>query len=278
MNSQIGISANHLSPDYLKCKGYKRIQICQETMRSSGITDIIKFSRANDIKLGYHLPIYHQSNPKDTYYLSKNFRLRDANFEILESNIRMIRCLDVDYIVIHFFSEKMKDEHYHSDEEFREIAITSLRRINMLAEEYDVKINIEYSSIYSKMNSPKEWVDMIKNHDRLGICLDIGELHFRSLETGSDFYRELDYLLDHSDIVNLYNARSREDIEEFGFIPPNSEQNSKEGWIDIIDLVYMIKKKGIKSPIIFDPNFDYKGEDYFTEGIEWVDDMLNSFD
>lgn len=276
MNSQIGISANHLSPDYIKSKGYKRVQICQKAMHSSGVTDLIKLSRADNVKLGYHLPIYHQSNPRDTYYLSRNFRLRDANFEILESNIRMIRCMDVDYIVIHFFSEKINDEIYESDEEFEEIAHTSLRRISMLAEEYDMDINIEYTSIYSKMSSPREWVDMIKSHKRLGICLDIGELYFRSLETGSKFYEELDYLLEHSDIINLYNARERGDIEKFGYIPPNAEQKSKDGWIDIIDVIYMIRKKKIEAPIIFNPNFEYKGEEYFTEGIEWINSMLNS--
>ena len=275
MNSQIGVSVRALPPSYICEKGFARAQVCQDVMKSSSLTDVIKVSRENNIKLGYHLPIYHQSNPKDTYYLSKNFRLRDANFEILEANLRMVRGLDLDYVVIHFMSDKVRNERYESLEEFLDIAKTSLKRMNILAKEYDVKIHLEYSSVLLEYSSPKEWLNMLSGFDKLGLCLDIGELYFRSLEKNRDFYNELEELLGFAEVVNLYNARSREDIGTIGFVPPNPNQNPIDGWIDIEKVVSFIKKESREIPIILEPNFSYKGEEYFTEGVEWLSDLLN---
>ncbi|MDO5708292.1 MAG: TIM barrel protein [Andreesenia angusta] len=274
MNSQIGISVRDLNPDYIINKGFKRAQICQAVTRSAALLDIIKMTRNNDIKVGYHLPIYHQSNPKDTFYMSKNFRLRNANFEVLEANLNMIRGFNVDYAVIHFLSEQMSTEVYNDLDEFLDIARKSLNRLNILAKEYDITINIEYSALFLDYSSPKHWIEMISEYENIGLCLDIGELYFRSKERKRDFYLELEMMLQHINMIHLYNTRNREDLNKFGYIPINKDQRPENGWIDIEKVISYINSSEREIPMILDPNFSYKGREYFDDGLNWLINML----
>ncbi len=276
MNAQIGISGRSLNPQYIKDKGYKRTQICQAVVHSYQLTDVIRMARDGDMKVGYHLPIYHQSNPRDAFYMSKNFRLRDANFEILEANLNMIKGFNVDYAVIHFISNQIENESYDSLDEFINIADKSLSRLNMLAKEYNITINIEYSSLLLEYSSPKHWIDLVSKYENIGLCLNVGELFFRSKERNKDFYSELQMMLNRVNMIHLYNARERADVDKYGYIPINPDQDPKEGWIDILKTVSYIKRLKRKIPIVLDPNFDYKGEKYFSDGVNWLNDLLNN--
>lgn len=274
MDEQISILVRNLEPDYIIKNGYKGAQICQTVANSSKITDAIRMTRSKNMNVGYHLPIYYQSNPKDTYYMSKNFRLRNANFEILEANLKMIKGLKVDYVVIHFLSTQIENEKYDNLEDFINIAKKSLNRLNILAKEYCVKINIEYSSQILEYSSPKYWIDLVSGYEGLGLCLDLGELYFRSKERNRDFFKELQLMLKKVNIIHLYNAIDRQDVEKFGYIPINPSQKNEDGWIDIEKVVKYIKLEERKIPIILDPNFEYKGEEYFRDGATWLNSML----
>lgn len=276
MNSQLGISLQALDKSYIERYDFSRAQVCQKFLNSSSATELIKLARKKEVKITYQLPIYHQSNPRDTYYLSKNFRLRDANFEVLEANLKMITCMSVEYVVIHFFSDKVRDESYESDEEFKNIVKRSLTRLEKLAEKYKIQINLEYSSMIEEYMDIVEFVSLIKERDSLGINLDIGELYLRSLEEKSNFFEKLDFVLKHANVIRLYNVKSREDFLSHGYIPVNPDQDPEDGWIDVKRVINIIKSQKIEIPIILESNIGYGGEDYFRQGVEWLDELLKA--
>ncbi|OHW61948.1 xylose isomerase-like TIM barrel [Andreesenia angusta] len=274
MHSQLGISIHGVDTEYVRKRGFKRVQICQKFSKTEDVTSLLKLSREKGIKISFHAPIFHQVDHAATYYLSKNFRLREATFEILEINMKMAQCLPSEYVVIHFTSKTMKDESYDSYEEMMKIARRSVKRLGKLAEKYSLKVNIEYASYDEKFRDPDEWIELVKDQSDVGICLDIGQLFTNCKALKLDFHEKLRDILPYTNAVHIWNTRDESDLDKFGYIPVNPSQSPEEGWIDIEKSIEIIKEQKREIPIIFEPNFDYSGEEYFSEGLDWVNNII----
>jgi sugar phosphate isomerase/epimerase len=274
MNSQLGISIHGVDTEYVREKGFQRVQICQKFSKTEDVTSLLKLSREKGIKISYHAPIFHQVDHAATYYLSRNFRLREATFEILEINMKMAQSLPSDYVVIHFTSKTMKNEEYESYEEMIKIAKRSVKRLSKLSENYGLKINLEYASYGDKFRDPDDWIELVKEYDNVGICLDIGQLFVNCKLQGCDFYEKLEEILPYTNVVHIWNVKEEDDLEKFGYIPVHPSQKPEEGWIDIERSLEIIKDQNREIPIIFEPNFSYSGEEYFSEGINWVNSIM----
>jgi sugar phosphate isomerase/epimerase len=276
MHPQLGISIHGVGTEYVKKAGFKRVQICQKFSQSQDVTSLLKLAREKNIKISYHAPVFHQADPAATYYLSTNSRLIEATFEILEINMRMAKCLPADYVVIHFTSKTMKSESYESKEQLMDIARESLERLDLLSENYGVNINLEYSSYGEYFNDPSNWIELVRKAKRIGLCLDLGQLYKDCKAKSYDFYEKLEELLPYTRVVHIWNMKEIEDLEEKGYIPVHPSQKPEEGWIDIKKSIDIIKSQNRDIPIIFEPNFTYKGEDFFSEGIDWVNHIMET--
>ena len=84
MNSQISICIHGVGAEYIKNNEFKTIQLCDRFSEAGDITSVLRLSKSHDIKVSYHAPVFHQTDPTVTYYINSNFRLREATFEILE--------------------------------------------------------------------------------------------------------------------------------------------------------------------------------------------------
>lgn len=274
MNSQLGISIHGVDAEYVREKGFQRVQICQKFSKTEDVTSLLRLSREKAIKISFHAPIFHQVDPTSTYYLSRNSRLREATFEILEINMKMAESLPSEYVVIHFTSKTMENEEYESHEELMKIAKRSVKRLSKLSESYGLKINLEYESCGDKFRNPEDWVELVKDYDDIGICLDIGQLFINCKIEGYDFYEKLEEILPYTNVVHIWNVKDVFDLEKFGYIPVHPSQSPNDGWIDIEKSLDMIKEQNREIPIIFEPNFNYGGEEYFSEGISWVNSIM----
>lgn len=276
MHPQLGISIHGVGTEYVRKAGFKRVQLCQKFSKSEDVTSLLKLAIEQDIKISYHAPVFHQADPTATYYLSNNERLRDATFEILDINLRMAQCLPADYVVIHFTSKTMLNETYESKEQVMNLAQESLKRLDELSEKYGVKINLEYASFEEHFSDPKDWLNLIKLSYHVRLCLDLGQLYKDCKNKDYDFYEKLRELLPYTRVVHIWNMKEIGDWEEKGYIPVHPSQDPADGWIDIQKAVNIIKEENRDIPIIFEPNFTYRGEEYFSEGIDWVNHLMES--
>lgn len=143
-----------------------------------------------------------------------------------------------------------------------------------MAEKYGLKVNIEYASYDHRFKNPDEWIELVKDYEDIGICLDIGQLFINCKEVGSDFYQKLKEILPYTNAIHIWNTREKSDLERFGFIPVHPSQKPEEGWIDIEKSIEIIKAQHRDIPIVFEPNFSYNGEEYFSEGLDWVNSIM----
>lgn len=276
MNSQLGICIHGVGAQYVKDNNFKTVQLCHQYSDASDITALLRLSRSHQVKVSYHAPVFHQADPRLTYYLNSNFRLREATFEILEINLRMAKSLPTEYVIIHFTSNSMLEENI-TDSEIKHLAKRSTKRINMLSEQYNMPVNLEYTSYNAKFTLPDDFIEVIKDYPNLGICLDLVHLHMVCKDNGLDYFTELEKLLPYTKVIYAWNANSKDCIEEHGYVPVHPSQNIKDGWIDIEKTISLALAYNENIYIIFEPNFKYRDQDFFEEGVNWVNDIVSSF-
>lgn len=276
MNSQLGICIHGVGVEYIKSNNFKTIQLCHKFSGAGDITSLLRLGGSHNIKVSYHSPVFHQADPRLTYYLNSNFRLREATFEILEINLRMAKSLPTEYVIVHFTSSSMPEENI-TDSEVKYLAKRSAKRIDMLSREYDMPINLEYTSYNSRFVLPDDFIEVIKDHPNLGLCLDPGHLKMVCKKYGLDYFTELKKLLPYTRVIYMWNTNLKKGMEKHGYIPVHPEQKPSEGWIDIEETLNLGLFYNKDMYIIFEPNFEYRGREYFEEGVNWVNDIVSNF-
>ena len=276
MNSQLGICIHGVGVEYVKANDFKTIQLCHKFSEAGDITSLLKLSRSHPVKVSYHAPVFHQADPKLTYYLNSNFRLREATFEILEINLRMAKSLPTEHLIVHFTSNSMPEENI-TDSEIKYLAKRSAKRINMLSKEYDLPIYLEYTSNNDRFVLPDDFIEVVKDYKNLGLSIDLGHLDLVCKKYKLDYFTELEKLLPYTRVIYAWNIAPIGSIEHKGFIPVHPSQRPEDGWLDIEKTLNLALSYDEDMYIIFEPNFDYKGPEYFEEGVAWVNNLVNDF-
>lgn len=274
MNPQLCISIHNVGIDYITKYNFKRVQLCHKFSGANEITSLLKLSRRFPIKISYHAPVFHQVDPTITYYLNSNSRLRKATFEILEVNLKMAKSLPTEHVVIHF---ACKDIDGKADPKLvTELAKDSIEKINNLSIKYCIPIYLEYSGYNDKFYKPDDWINLIKNYPKLGICLDIGHFYIACQMYGFDYFEELNKMLPYIKVMDVWNTKGIEDLEKYGHIPVHPEQTVQDGWIDVERTLREVLLYNSNICIGLEPYIDYKGKEYVQQGIEWVNRIVNS--
>ena len=275
MNSQISICIHGVGAEYIKNNEFKTIQLCDRFSEAGDITSVLRLSKSHDIKVSYHAPVFHQTDPTVTYYINSNFRLREATFEILEINLRMAQALPTEYVVLHLAGSEAEEN--ITDSEIKYQAKISVKRISMLSEQYELPIVIEYTAHNKRFNLPDDFIETIKDYPNIGLCIDLAHLYSTCKTYVLDYFTELEKLLPYTKAINAWTGSSREIISRHKYIPVHPSQRVAEGWIDIEKTIKLALSYNPDISIIFEPNFEYKGQEYFEEGVKWVDDMVSEF-
>lgn len=276
MNSQLGICIHGVGVEYIENKDFKTIQLCHKFSGAGDITSLLKLNKNHPVKVSYHAPVFHQADPTLTYYLNSNFRLREATFEILEINLRMAKSLPTEYVLIHFTSDSMVEENI-TDSEIKHLAKRSAKRINMLSNQYDIPIYLEYTSYNSRFVLPDDFIEAINDYPKLGLCIDLGHLYTVCEDYGLDYFTEFEKLLPYTKVIYAWNTRSKECMKKYGYIPVHPSQKVEDGWIDIERAINLALTYNEDIFIIFEPNFKYRNKEYFEEGVNWVNNIVSDF-
>ncbi|EOC99300.1 sugar phosphate isomerase/epimerase family protein [Caldisalinibacter kiritimatiensis] len=272
MNHLLGISIHNVGIDYILNKNFKRVQLCHKFSGAKEITSLLKLSKKRPIKITYHAPVFHQTDPTVTYYLNSNKRLREATFEILEINLDMARSMPTDHFIVHFTSKNSDDK--IDDNELYSLAEDSAKRLNELSKKYKMPIHLEYAGYNNRFYKPKDWVQLISKYDNLGICLDVGHFYISCQLNNMDYFTELDRMLPVIESMHLWNTRGLEDIKKYGHIPVHPSQRTEEGWIDIENTLKLVLSYNRDINIVFEPDFNYGDIKYAQEGINWVNELV----
>ncbi|WP_026896111.1 sugar phosphate isomerase/epimerase family protein [Clostridiisalibacter paucivorans] len=272
MNQQLGISVHNVGLDYIAKKNFKRVQLCHNFSSTKDITSLLKLSRKSSIKVGCYAPIFHQFDPTTTYYLHSNKRLRDAAFDILEENLRMVKGMPTDHMIVKLISKDM-DKKLKGDQ-IKKMAMEGSDRLQLLGEKYNIPIFLEYSGYDDRLYKPEDWKDLVEKHDMLGLCLDTGNLHLSCKLNGMKYCESLSKIISEVKVVHLWNTRGLEDIMKYGKIPVHPEQSKEEGWIDIESTIRIVLEHDKNTPIVFRSDFKYNGFEYGQEGIDWVNGII----
>lgn len=275
MNSQLGICIHGVGVDYVQKHNYKRVQLCHKFSGAGDLTSLLRMNKNHPIRVSYHAPVFHQVDPTLTYYLNSNFRLREATFEILEINLNMARSLPTEYVIIHFTSENVDET--ITDHELSYLASKSAERVNMLSEKYNVPVYLEYVSYNRRFSKPKDFIEIVKQNKNLGICLDIGHLYTVCQTHGLNYLEELERLLPYTKVLYVWNTTSKHIMKNHGYIPVHPSQKPENGWIDIEKTLDTALSYNEDMYIMFEPNFEYKGQEYFEEGVNWVNEIVNKY-
>ncbi len=276
MNSQLGICLHGVGVDYIKDNDFKTVQLCHKFSGASDITALLKLSQHYPVRVSYHAPVFHQADPKMTYYLNSNFRLREATFEILEMNLKMAKSLPTDYVIIHFTSNSMLEENI-TDSEIKYLANRSAKRINTLSSQYKLPIYLEYTGYNCRFDLPDDFINIVRDQPNLGLCVDLGHLSAVCTDYGLDFFKELEKLMPYTKVIYAWNSTSKDSAKKHGYIPVHPSQKTEDGWIDIEKTINLALSYNEDMYIIFQPNFEYKDKQFFEEGVNWVNKMVDEF-
>lgn len=272
MNYRLGISIHNVGIEYVTKRNFKRVQLCHKFSGAREITSLLKLSKKYPIKITYHAPVFHQSDPTVTYYLNSNSRLRKATFDILETNLKMAQSLSTDHVIVHFTSKDIDEK--IDDKGLYELANDSMRELNELSKKYDIPIHLEYSGYNNRFYKPKDWVEFISKNENLGLCLDVGHLFVSCQLHDMDYFKELKNMLPVVKSVHLWNTRGMEDVKKYGHIPVHPSQKPEDGWIDIEETIRQMLTHNRDIVINFEPDFKYRDLKYADEGIDWVNELV----
>ncbi|MTI68264.1 MAG: sugar phosphate isomerase/epimerase, partial [Firmicutes bacterium] len=268
----LGISLHNVGVDYITKYNFKKVQLCHKFSGAKEITSLLKLNKKHPIKVVYHAPVFHQADPTSTYYLNSNSRLRNATFDILEVNLKMAQSLPTDYVIVHFTSKDIDEK--IDDKGLLKLAKESLERLNDLSEKYNIPIYLEYNGYNDRFYDPDKWIDLIKDLNNLGICLDTGHLSIACKLHDMDYFKTLRKLLPRIKSMHLWNTRGLEDINKFGHIPVHPSQLKEDGWIDIEKTLKEVLYYNYDTSVVFEPDFKYRDKLYAKEGIDWINNMI----
>ncbi|MCG8540820.1 MAG: sugar phosphate isomerase/epimerase [Clostridia bacterium] len=283
--ANLGINIVNLKIEEAVELGIGRVEVClgSENLYAEKIEKFYRrINRAQERGLPYsiHLPVYIENwyphNYFSAFFIDKDRSMRELSFRLLEVNLEKLKNLRPDYFVLHFpgICEKWEDH-----KEFLKILKKSLTRIDNLANNYGVRIYLEYFGSNDNFWSLDEWISYIGKYDNLGILTDTGHLYFASVIQGFDFMEALETLAPNSKAFHLWTTKGdkaycqSEYYKKYHHIGPHIEQLKADGWaFNTGEVVELIAKQ--KKPIIIEPSIKYKGKEYLIEGIKSIHKFL----
>ncbi|MCT4566159.1 MAG: sugar phosphate isomerase/epimerase [Maledivibacter sp.] len=279
--TNLGINTVNLEVEKAIELGFGRVELClgKERLYEDKLSKFHdQIGRCKELQLPYsiHLPVYVEKwypyNYFSAFFIDEDKEKREKSFRLLEYNLDKLKSCNPDYYVLHFpgISDSWKDTR-----EFSKILDEALDRVDAIAKEYDVRINLEYFGSNKNFCDYNEWIAKINEYDSLGILTDTGHLYFASIMCGFDFIRSLEVLSCGSDAFHVWTTKGDKAYfdcyfyKKYHHIGPHIDQVKAEGWaFDTKKVIEIISNQN--KPVIIEPSIKYKGREYLIEGIKSV--------
>ena len=146
-----------------------------------------------------------------------------------------------------------------------------------LTDRYKLPINIEFGGYSGHFHEPEQFVDFVKDHSLLGICIDIGHTFLISGIRNRNFFEDIEIMAPYTKSIHVWNTKGLEHNKKHNHVPVHPSQKAKDGWIDIKETLEIILTHNKDCNIVFEYNNTYYDNihDEVQEGMEWVKEIVN---
>ncbi len=200
------------------------------------------------------------------FFLNEEPESRELSFQLVEDTLQHAQDWNADYVVTHLTYGKTDTT--DSDKAIL-LAEDTCERFAKLSRDYCIPINIEYAAYTQAFNEPEQFVNIVSQHDELGICIDIGHTMLGAQMHKRDYFGDIEILAPYTRAMHLWNTR----CEDYEHIPLHPSQSSKEGWIDLEQTLEIVLTQNPDSTIVFEYPVT-EVTPYIREGYVWIENMV----
>ena len=245
--------------------------------QEDGLGELESFIKSKKLPFSFHVPFFRPSyfpyTGVTTFFLNDDPEKRALSFKLIDSTMHYANKWSADFVVTHL---TWKDD---SLDRKKVMDLTSYTRSKFcdLADRYKLPINIEFGGYSGHFHEPEQFVDFVKDHSSLGICIDIGHTSLISGIRNRNFFRDIEIMAPHTKSIHMWNTKGLEHNKKHNHVPVHPSQKAEDGWVDIKKTLEIILGHNKDCNIIFEYNHTYYDNipDEVQEGMEWVKEIVN---
>ncbi len=211
-------------------------------------------------------PVFFPYSGVTCFFLNDKPEHRELSFQLIENTLQHAQDWDADYIVTHLTYGKTDTS---DPDKAKQLARDTCERFASLSSNYCVPINIEFAAYTTAFNDPEQFIELVSQHEELGICIDTGHTMFGAQIHKRDYFDDIEILAPHTRSMHLWNTRCK----TYDHIPLHPSQSPQDGWIDIEKTLEIVLSKNPNSTIVFEYPVAEVTPD-IQEGYDWIENMV----
>ncbi len=235
------------------------------------------FFKKKDLPFSFHVPFFRPSYfpyiGVSTFFLNDDPKSRALSFKLINSTMHYAKGWKADFIVTHL---TWKDDSNNRRKALK-LALDTESRFCDLADKYNLPINVEFGGYSGFFHEPDQFVDFVKDHPLLGICIDIGHTSIISGIRNRDFFKDIEIMAPYTKSIHVWNTKGLDHCKKYNHVPVHPSQTAKDGWIDIKKTLEIVLSHNKECNIVFEYNQTYfdKIPRAVKEGMEWVREIVD---
>lgn len=229
------------------------------------------------LPFSFHVPFFRPSYfpyiGVTTFFLNEDPDRRSLSFKLINSTMHYAKGWKADFVVTHLtWKEDSKNRR-----KTLKLAINTGLKFCDLSDKFNLPINVEFGGYSGFFHEPVQFVDFVKDHPLLGICIDIGHTSLISGVRDRDFFKDIEIMAPYTKSIHVWNTKGLDHCRKYNHVPVHPSQKTVEGWIDIKKTLEIILSHNKNCDIVFEYNQSYydKIPEEVKEGMEWVREIVN---
>lgn len=237
------------------------------------------FLQSRKLPFSFHVPflrpLYFPYIGVTTFFLNDNLKKRDLSYNLINSTMHYAKGWKADYVVTHLNWK----EDSQNKRKVMKFANETEAGFCELADKYNMQINVEFGGYTGYFHNPIQFVDFVRNHPLLGICIDIGHTCLISKTRNRDFFKDIEIMAPFTKSIHVWNTKGIEHCKKHNHVPVHPSQNSIDGWVDIRKTLEIILSGNKDCKIVFEYNHTYYDNipNRTKEGMEWVRSIVADY-
>lgn len=242
---------------------------------------------------GVHYPLIKKDTPyRDPFLIALSADEREKAWENFENEVLFASGKGAAYILTHFpkpvLVNRSLDLNYwrfagdkewmYTDEypleALKENLAIMFKRLNDISDRYDIQIFLENDAMSDVLTEGSLLVDLLKENEKIRLCLDIGRLHLQEkLDPSFKAMEFAEKMAPYTGHIHLWNTNPTGNLSG-GHYPVLPKQKPSEGWADVRRFINIIKGFNSKVKVLFEHRSDLVNNEELDECYSWVEELL----
>ncbi|MGR3294475.1 MAG: TIM barrel protein, partial [Candidatus Scalindua sp.] len=163
-----------------------------------GLGKLKSFIKRKKLPFSFHVPFFRPSYfphiGVTTFFLNDDPNKRALSFKLINSTMHYAKGWKADFVVTHL--TWMEDS--QNRQKVMALASNTESRFCALADRYNMPINVEFGGYSGHFHEPAQFVEFVKDHPLLGICIDIGHTSLISGIRNRSFFKDIEIMAPHT--------------------------------------------------------------------------------